>query len=151
MSVYNVADGVRNVNPYLFEFKTFAKGRWIGKCLLDVVCSEFGGLGYDKTFWSYVIRNGHININGNIVPETYIMKNSDHLSRKTHRHEPPVYGQVQFVGENETMFAVCKPASMPMHACGAYHYNSLSMVIEEEFKQLTGGIQLLQIHRYFFY
>lgn len=29
------------MEPYVFSFRTFAKGRWIGKTLLDVYKSEF--------------------------------------------------------------------------------------------------------------
>ena len=41
--------------------------------------------------------------------------NSDRVVHRTHRHEPPVKGVVQLVGETEDLMAVCKPASMPMH------------------------------------
>lgn len=32
---------MRKVKPYYFEYKSFAKGRWLGRTLLDVFSSEF--------------------------------------------------------------------------------------------------------------
>jgi hypothetical protein len=127
--MYTIKDGVRHVVPYIYEFATFAKGRWIGRDLLHVVNSEFGGLGYDNLFWTKAIENGHIKINGNIVTPTYKIKNSDYLTRRTHRHEPPVFGEIEILAENADMLAINKPASLPMHACGAYHFNSLVMLL----------------------
>lgn len=48
------------------------------------------------------------------------------------RHEPPVFGEVQLVGETEDYFAVCKPSSMPVHPCGGYRYNSLDLILKYE-------------------
>ena len=152
-SIYHIDNNsVRSVVPYLFEFSTHAKGRWIGRTLIDIVVGEFGGLGYDSEFWHGAIANGHIRINKSIVGLDYVMNNSDYLTRKTHRHEPPIYGNVEYIGQNDTMFAVCKPASLPMHACGAYNHNSLSMIIKHDFKDMLPlhtkhNTQLHQVHR----
>lgn len=32
---------MRKVKPYYFEYKSFAKGRWFGRTLLEVFSSEF--------------------------------------------------------------------------------------------------------------
>jgi len=34
--------GVRHVVPYVHVFTTFAKGRWLGRQLMDVLLREFG-------------------------------------------------------------------------------------------------------------
>lgn len=34
--------GLRRVHPYLFEIRSFAKRRWVGRTFLDTVASEFG-------------------------------------------------------------------------------------------------------------
>ena len=39
--VYEVHDGLRFVKPYPYEFKTFAKRRWIDLKLIDVFKEEF--------------------------------------------------------------------------------------------------------------
>lgn len=146
-SDYYISGNTRHVKPYIFEFSTYAKGRWLNRQLLDVVCAEFGGLGYNRQFWKNAISDGHIKINNKIVSENYVLKNSDYLTRRTHRHEPPVYGQVVVVGENKDLFAVSKPASLPMHPCGAYFNNSLSQILVKEFQPQLKGTVLHQIHR----
>ena len=49
-----------------------------------------------------------------------------------HRHEPPVFGKIEYVGETENLFAVCKPPSMPMHPSGAYRHNSLEFILKND-------------------
>ncbi len=36
------------------------------------------------------------------------------------------------VGETEEILAVNKPASMPMHPCGAYRHNSLLSILQQD-------------------
>jgi tRNA pseudouridine32 synthase len=108
---YIVQGRVRHVKPYIFSFKTFAKGRWLGKNILDVLSKEFGG--YDISYWTEAIRNQNVLVNNRAVTEDYIVKNSDQLLHQTHRHEPPVSGSIIKVGETCDILAVCKPASLP--------------------------------------
>lgn len=62
------------------------------------------------------------------------------------RHEPPVFGQVEIVGETDEILAVNKPASMPMHACGAYRFNSLLSILQYDLcKPYASGLHL--VHR----
>ena len=54
---YNkTSDGVRMVIPYTHIFTTFAKGRWIGRELLEVLSREFGG--HPKEYWQNAILQG---------------------------------------------------------------------------------------------
>jgi 23S rRNA-/tRNA-specific pseudouridylate synthase len=99
------------VQPYIYEFKTFAKGRWLGRALLDVLTTEFGG--FDSAYWKDAIKDSNILVNNSPTSEAYIVKNSDELVHRTHRHEPPVFGAIALIGETEDLIAVCKPASMP--------------------------------------
>ncbi len=39
---------------------------------------------------------------------------------------------VEVVFEDEAYLAVNKPASIPVHPCGAFHFNSLSMILQFE-------------------
>ncbi len=74
---------VRSVVPYIHEFKTFAKGRWLGCELLAVLCKEFGA--QPCSYWEEAIACGNVRINGKIVPLNYIFRNSDALLHRTHR------------------------------------------------------------------
>jgi tRNA pseudouridine synthase 9 len=121
---------VRSVVPYMHEFRTFVKGRWLGCELLDVLSREFGS--HAKDYWEEAIRVGNVRINNRLVAGTHVLRNGEALLHRTHRHEPPVTGNVVFVGELEDLIAVCKPASLPMHPCGAYRQNSLTSILQYE-------------------
>jgi hypothetical protein len=43
-TVTRLANGtlLRTLQPYLFTFTSFAKGRWVGRTVLDVYSDEFG-------------------------------------------------------------------------------------------------------------
>lgn len=121
------SDNVRSVVSYVHEFKTFVKGRWLGKELLAVLSREFGS--HSKEYWEEAIAAGNVRINNKITSPTHILRNGEALLHRTHRHEPPVMGRIEFVQELGDLIAVCKPASMPMHPCGAYRQNSLTTIL----------------------
>ena len=87
---------IRNVKPYVHTFHTFCKGRWLGRELIEILSREFGG--QPLSYWENAIANGHVMINDEVITQNYIMKNSDRLVHKTHRHEPPVFGCISFIG-----------------------------------------------------
>ena len=91
---------------------------------------EFGG--NPREYWENAIVQGHIRINNRIISADYKFQNGDAMLHRTHRHEPPVMGDVSFVGSDERLVAVCKPASWPMHPCGAYRHNSLMFILAKE-------------------
>jgi hypothetical protein len=106
-------DDIRCVLPYVFDYTTYAKGRWLHRPLIDILSKEFGG--YEIEYWYQAIKSGRVTVNGSQTTPEYVIMNSDRVVHRTHRHEPPVKGVVQLVGETEDLMAVCKPASMPMH------------------------------------
>lgn len=69
--------------------------------------------------------------------------------------EPPVpYSPVVILGETDDIIAVNKPASLPVHPCGAYRYNTLETILRKENKldefyfihrldRVTSGVMLL--------
>ena len=78
---YNLIDGVRHVVPYVHQYMTHAKGRWLYRELLEVLCKEFGG--HPKSYWQSAISLGNVRINGNLVSETYLLQNGDLLLHRT--------------------------------------------------------------------
>jgi 23S rRNA-/tRNA-specific pseudouridylate synthase len=146
---------VRIIEPYPYTFSTFAKARWVGKSILDVYCSEFGS--YPKIYYDAAIRQGRISVSGKQVDIDYIIKGNDVLSHVVHRHEPSVIVSgneelINIVSETETLVVVDKPATIPVHPCGAYHQNSLLPILEPKFgklhvihrlDRLTSGLVLL--------
>jgi len=142
---YVYDDDIRSVKPYIYEFITFAKGRWLGRTLIDVLDTEFGGI--PKEYWQNAIKYGHVKINSKNVTESYIMKNSDKLRHVKHRHEPPIKGKITFVGETSSIYAVCKPPSLPIHPCGAYRHNSLMHILKNEPLKQDQPENLYLVHR----
>lgn len=120
----------RYVKPYVQEFVTYAKGRWYGREIIEVTSTEFGSHPYE--YWKYSIEAGHVRINDQKVDIHYKFKNGDQLLHRTHRHEPPIFGQLTLVADTPDIMAVNKPPSWPMHACGAYRFNSLEYVLKYE-------------------
>lgn len=109
---YLVEDNIRSVIPYVHNFVTHAKGRWLGRELIEVLTREFGG--HPVEYWKNAILYGHVRINNKIVSETYRFKNGDPMLHRTHRHEPAVAGQIVLVGETDTLLAISKPPSIPV-------------------------------------
>lgn len=73
----------RYVKPYFQDFKTFAKGRWIGRELLEVFTREFGA--HPPSYWTNALRNGQVRINSRIVGPGYRIANGDAILHRTHR------------------------------------------------------------------
>lgn len=92
--------GIRSVKPYVYTHKVKAKGRWLNKQILSVLCSEFSS--YTLTYWKEAIKIGLVTVNGVKVSETYQLKNGDQLLHRVHKHEPSVVGDVQWIGETGT-------------------------------------------------
>jgi tRNA pseudouridine synthase 9 len=124
---YSIANGVRSVIPYVHEFTTYAKGRWIGREIIEVLTREFGG--HPREYWENAIERGHVRVNNEMIPQTYRFKNNDAFLHRTHRHEPAIAGDIVFVGETDRLMAVSKPPSIPVHPCGAYRFNSLMFIL----------------------
>lgn len=74
---------IRHVKPYVQVHSTFAKGRWIGRELLEVLTREFGG--HPLIYWQNAILRGHIQVNRQIVSTDYKFKNSDAFLHRVHR------------------------------------------------------------------
>jgi 23S rRNA-/tRNA-specific pseudouridylate synthase len=68
------------------------------------------------------------------------------MMHRTHRHEPPVIGKVTLVGDRDDILAINKPASIPMHPCGSYRFNSLMFILAKE-PLIENQPQLHLVHR----
>jgi hypothetical protein len=76
---------IREVKPYIQEFNTFAKGRWLGRELIEVLSTEFGAHPLD--YWKNAIGYGFIRINDKKTYEHYRFQNSDKLGHRAHRYD----------------------------------------------------------------
>ncbi|KAI8987191.1 DRAP deaminase [Pilobolus umbonatus] len=128
---YYFEDGLRKVKPYYFEYKSFAKGRWLNRSLLEVFSTEFRDR--NEAYYKYAIEKGLLTINDQKVTVDTLIKTQDVIGHKIHRHEPPCTDQpVKVVHEDDDLFVIDKPGGMPVHPAGRYRHNSIIHVLKKE-------------------
>jgi len=139
---------LRVVKPYLYTYATFVKQRWIGRQVLEVYANEFGS--FPKAYYSSAILEGRILVSGRLVDPEYALKSGEEVTHTVHRHEPAVSiykppNSVRILYESDTLLAVEKPATIPVHPCGGYNFNSIFHYLAEEFPRLKD--HLFTVHR----
>ncbi|OQR74681.1 RNA pseudouridylate synthase domain-containing protein 2-like [Tropilaelaps mercedesae] len=139
---YYFENGLRKVYPYEFSYSTFAKGRWVGRTLLDIFEKEFRSQTLE--YYQKAIDAGRVRINNKIVGLEYKLREGDLLVSRTHRHEVPVIGcKLKIIHEDDEMLVVDKPPSIPVHPCGRYRHNSIIFLLAKE----LGFKKIHTIHR----
>lgn len=139
---YIFRDGRRHVRPYHFEFISHVKNRWAGKTIVDLFAEEFKGRPYD--YYVSAVKCGRIQVDGEMVPVSYIVKSSQKISHFVHRHEPPVMAwDVPILDKEDDVVTVWKPATVPVHPCGQYRKNTVVGVLQAE----HGLAPLFPVHR----
>ncbi|EEB90607.1 hypothetical protein MPER_11162 [Moniliophthora perniciosa FA553] len=111
LSVNKAAPGLKKIPAYWYPYTTYAKERWLGRELLEVVSTEFR----DRSMEYY---------------------NGDRIENVVHRHEPPVTAtpvKVLLEDKEREFLIVDKPGSIPVHACGRYHRNTLVAILNHDF------------------
>lgn len=152
--MYYYEDGLRKVAPYHFTYNTYAKERWLGRPLIEVFECEFRDRPLD--YYRAAMESGQVTVNGKHVGPNYIVKNSDLISHKTHRHEPPVTADpIQVINEDDNMIVINKPSGVPVHPAGRYSFNSVVEIMKSDrgadflprpcnrLDRLTSGIMFL--------
>eukprot|EP00835_Amoeboradix_gromovi_P001111 NODE_44_length_28780_cov_0.148496.p8 type:complete len:319 gc:universal NODE_44_length_28780_cov_0.148496:116-1072(+) len=146
--------------PYMHSYDCFAKGRWIGRKIFDVLQSEF--MLYDSDYYGKAIEDGRITINGQKCTKDTIVRSPDKIQHRAFVTEPyigdisqvNIYGVLdwELTSKTSDLYAVYKPSNVPVHASGSYQKNTLVGVIKEKFNitihplhrldRLTSGIML---------
>ncbi|XP_065872853.1 RNA pseudouridine synthase 7 [Euphorbia lathyris] len=128
---YVFLNGRRHVRPYYFEFISHVNNRWAGKTIVDLFADEFKGRPYD--YYVSAVKCGRIQVDGQMVPVSYIVKSSQKISHFLHRHEPPVNAfDISVLQQDPDVVTVCKPATVPVHPCGQYRKNTVVGILEAE-------------------
>ncbi|XP_062296482.1 RNA pseudouridylate synthase domain-containing protein 2 [Scomber scombrus] len=140
---YYFEGGLRKVQPYYFDFKTYCKGRWIGKSLLEVFKSEFRAESIE--YYQRAAKEGRIRLNETPVEDlSVVLRNNDHMRNTVHRHEPPVVGRpLEVLVDDGEVLVVNKPASIPVHPCGRFRHNTVIFILGKE----RGISELHTVHR----
>ncbi|KAG7509998.1 RNA pseudouridylate synthase domain-containing protein 2 [Solea senegalensis] len=129
---YYFEGGLRKVRSYYFDFKTYCKGRWVGKSLLDVFESEFRAESVE--YYKQAAKEGRIRLNDTPVEDlSVVLRNNDLLRNTVHRHEPPVVGRpLEVLVDDGEVLVVDKPASIPVHPCGRFRHNTVIFILGKE-------------------
>ncbi|KAL1301320.1 hypothetical protein HN51_045966 [Arachis hypogaea] len=139
---YIFRNGIRYVKPYYFEFIAHVKNRWAGKTIVDLFAQEFKGRPYE--YYVSAVKCGRIQVDGERVSVSYIVKSSQKISHFVHRHEPPVMAcEVPILQKELDVLTVCKPASVPVHPCGQYRKNTVVGILQAE----HGLAPVFPVHR----
>ncbi|XP_010165716.1 RNA pseudouridylate synthase domain-containing protein 2, partial [Antrostomus carolinensis] len=115
-----------------FEFRTYCKGRWVGRSLLHVFSTEFRA--QPLAYYRAAARAGRLRLNEEPVRDLdIVLKNNDFLRNTVHRHEPPVTAQpIQILVEDDEVVVVDKPSSLPVHPCGRFRHNTVIFILGKE-------------------
>ncbi|KAG2173254.1 hypothetical protein INT43_004628 [Umbelopsis isabellina] len=150
---YFFENGLRKVKPYYYKYQAFAKGRWIGRQLIEVFETEFRD--QTKTYYEYAIEKGRITINGKPCSADTVIKNQDVIGHRIHRHEPGISSQqIRIVDRMDGYIVIDKPGSIPVHPSGRYRHNTVLHILQKEHNipklypinrldRLTSGIMLI--------
>lgn len=134
------SDGLRHVKPYVYNFGTNTKGRWVGRTIYDVYSSEFGA--QSNEYYKEAIEEGRITVDDKAVRCDFLLKGGNHINHRTHRHEPPVAGtsNIEIVADTDDLLVVNKPSTVPMHPCGGYRFNSLFHILDRSPPTLLSSV-----------
>ncbi|KFA62352.1 hypothetical protein S40285_08592 [Stachybotrys chlorohalonatus IBT 40285] len=125
---YVFEDGLRRVQPYHYTYNTYCKGRWRDRSLIDIFESEFRDRPVE--YYRRAMESGTIFVNQRVVGPDYIVRNNDLISHTMHRHEPPVTDEpIGIIHEDDELIVINKPAGIPVHTAGRYHFNSVVEIL----------------------
>jgi tRNA pseudouridine32 synthase len=156
---YILEDGLRRVAPYHFTYNTYCKQRWRNRTILDIFTDEFRDR--PSEYYRAAIEDGRVTVNGKACSVDTKVLNGQIISHTLHRHEPPVTAKpIGIVHEDDDMIVVDKPAGVPVHPAGRYHYNSVTQILKAQrdapewvpmpcnrLDRLTSGIMFIGKHR----
>ncbi|KAL2819154.1 hypothetical protein BJX63DRAFT_418917 [Aspergillus granulosus] len=130
---YYFEGGLRRVHPYHYTYNTYCKERWRDRTLLDIFTSEFRDR--EAGYYQKALESGKVCVNGKSAGPDTILKNGQYISHTLHRHEPPVTGNdIGIIHESDDLLVIDKPAGVPVHSTGRYHYNSVIEILRYKYE-----------------
>ncbi|VDO41017.1 unnamed protein product [Onchocerca flexuosa] len=129
---FHIKNGIRYLNPYWSVYRTWAKGRWIGRRLIDVFTEEFVSL--SPHYAAAACKLGRIWVNCKQMTDVnYIVQHNDSIEHIGHRHEHPILDQyIRVIDNDNNILVVDKPPSMPVHPCGRYSVHTVLGMLREQ-------------------
>lgn len=132
-STYYIKDGLRWVYPYPYIFQTFARRRWNGQKLFNIIKNEFRDLSDERLAERF--ESNLFLVNGDIAKIDHVIKDNDFICHFIHRHELPVLATpIKVVYEDRETIVINKPPSLPIHPCGRFRHNSILNILKKQYK-----------------
>ncbi|CEP62704.1 pseudouridine synthase PUS6 LALA0_S06e01794g [Lachancea lanzarotensis] len=151
--------GLRIVTPYYHSRTSFAKGRWLGRTLADVLTDEFKSFSSeqckDRAHKDFQIIRDDIELSS-AETSTAEIQNKDIIKTTFHKHEPPVrqwssdesdtkngdrIAGFEIVHECSDLLVLNKPCGIPIHPTGQYYKNSMVEALKAQ------GMNVFPTHR----
>ncbi|GMG54772.1 unnamed protein product [Ambrosiozyma monospora] len=153
---YIFKNGLRYVEPYMYDKYTTAKGPWVGKTILDVMSTLF--IGRNIQYYKDLINSGGLTVTRSIYtqdPETSqkkrvkkvisgpslfeeVLQSRDLVHNQVHRHEVPVADSpIRVIEETLDYLIIDKPAGIPVHPTQGHHYNTILEILKHENARLS--------------
>ena len=132
---YVLRDGRRHVVPYLHEFATHAKGRWLGRKVIDVLKDEFPhAADWTSAYFEDASATGRLTLNGRPATLEDSFRDGDRLIHAVQREEPsvPAAEPIRVLLCEPDLLAVNKPAGVPVHHAGRYRRNTVVEILQFE-------------------
>ena len=148
---YEIRDGRRMVRPYHHSFTSFAKRRWVGRRVLDVMADEFP-MQCTEAYLAAAMSSQRLLLNGAAVRPEDTFRDGDKLEHIVVREEPSVPASpIQLLHCSEDLLVIDKPAGVPVHHAGRFRRNSLVEILQAERPEMRladgggarGGIHVL--------
>ncbi|KAG8466364.1 hypothetical protein KFE25_002120 [Diacronema lutheri] len=151
VSAVRTADGVRRVHPYTKIFKAHAKRRWLGRRVAEVMASEFAA-NAKPGYLQRAMADGRILLNSKPCAPSAVFRDGDVIEHRMTRNEPavraPLASEWILLLTNELLI-IDKPATVPVHAAGRFHHNTVVAILADECDALrpAGVAGLFVMHR----
>ncbi|KAK6153919.1 hypothetical protein DH2020_013558 [Rehmannia glutinosa] len=137
---YIIRDGIRYVRPYYFEFISHLDSVDLHEAYHDAYNRNVNlifGIVVKGVPEVSAVKAGRIQVDGQIVPISYVVRSSQKISHFLHRHEPPVMARdIHILHSEPDVLTVCKPASVPVHPCGQYRKNTIVGILQATIHRL---------------
>lgn len=131
-SSYYIEDGLRKVYPYPYLYQSYAKQRWRGRKLKDVLKQEFRDIAEDQLRLRFDMKR--VLVNGEVASYDHVIHGNDFVSNLNHRHELPVLATpIKIIYSDKDTLVIDKPPSLPIHPCGRYRHNSVINILRKEY------------------
>ncbi|MEI6806412.1 MAG: RluA family pseudouridine synthase [Myxococcaceae bacterium] len=112
------------------------RGHILGETCLDFLNRKIPSK--ESGYWEQALLSHQIACNGQIRNSNFLLRSSDQL---VHTYledpEPEIPTHIEIIYEDEALFVINKPAGLPVHPCGRFHFHSFTKIAKEAWPELN--------------